>query len=791
MKYLRPAIAALLALATLLAIVAPSRSTPAYAATFTVTSTNDSGVGSLRQAILDANASVGTDTIAFNIPGAGPHTIQPTSALPTITDPAIIDGYTQPGANPNTNPQGLGSNAVLKIELNGGGAGTSANGLHITAGNSTVRGLAINRFRQSGILLDTNGGNVVEGNFIGTDASGTVALGNGLFTSGDGVRVNGSSTNTIGGTTASARNVLSDNSGMGIRITGSGATGNLVQGNLIGTDVTGTVDIGNFLGGVLIGAANNTIGGTTAGARNIISGSSNPGIFVGETGNVVQGNFIGTDVTGTVDVGNSSFGVSISGSDNLIGGTAPGEGNVISGNGQSGVSVGGSGNVVQGNFIGTDVTGTVGIKNLIHGVDVSGSDNLIGGVTPGAGNVVSGNNWFGVQIEGINATGNRLEGNFIGTDITGTASVGNFQGGVEILNAPSNTIGGTAAGARNVISGNTNIGVRIAGDATANLLQGNLIGTDVTGTASLGNGTRAIEVAASGNTIGGTTVGAGNTIAFNFFDGVSLTSGTGNAILSNSIFSNGGLGIDLFASGFPSGVTPNDAGDSDSGANNLQNFPELTSALVFGGSPTIKGDLNSAAATDFALEFFSNTDCDPSGNGEGETFLGSSTETTDGTGNVSFSVSLGTTVPVGQFITSTATDPDNNTSEFSQCIEVLSPPVLTVDIDIKPGIGPNSINSNNRGVIPVAILSTPDFDALTEVDGDSLTFGRTGDEPSLAFCPTSGEDVNSDGLLDLVCHLHTQDTGFQCGDTEGVLRGKTLDGVPIEGSDSVRIVPCR
>ncbi|NQT14577.1 MAG: hypothetical protein HQ582_17605, partial [Planctomycetes bacterium] len=143
----------------------------------TVTNTNDSGLGSLRQAILDANGTPGTDTIDFNIAGLGPHTIQPTSALPTITDPVVIDGYTQPGASPNSNPTGSGLDTVLSIELDGSLV-TGGHGLRITAGNSTVRGLAIHSFPGIGILLQTNGGNAIEGNFIGTDITGTVALGN-------------------------------------------------------------------------------------------------------------------------------------------------------------------------------------------------------------------------------------------------------------------------------------------------------------------------------------------------------------------------------------------------------------------------------------------------------------------------------------------------------------------------------------------------------------------------------------------------------------------------------------
>jgi len=161
--------------------------------TFVVTNAGDSGPGSLRQAILDANANPGADTIVFNIPGSGLHTITPSTTLPTISDPVTIDGSTQPGFT--------GSPI---IELNGSQAGANVDGLRITAGSSVVSGLVINRFSSDGMELSGNGGNIVKGCFIGTDATGTVDLGNafrGLNTA--------SSNNTIGGTAAAARNVIS------------------------------------------------------------------------------------------------------------------------------------------------------------------------------------------------------------------------------------------------------------------------------------------------------------------------------------------------------------------------------------------------------------------------------------------------------------------------------------------------------------------------------------------------------------------------------------------------------
>ena len=379
----------------------------AYAATFTVNSTADSsdaspgdsvcddgtGACTLRAAIEEANASLGLNTIAFAIPGSGPHTISPGSALPTITDPAVIDGYTQPGASVNTNSIDLGSNAVLLIELDGSSAGVVPGGLDITAGGSTVRGLVINRFTgcphscANAIKLYLKGGNVIEGNHIGTDVLGKVALPNSTA----GVAV-WSPNNTIGGTTPAARNIFSGNGGGAVDIAGGTATGNLVQGNYIGTDVTGTAALANLGGvGMRVDASNNTIGGTTPDARNVISGNSLSGVGIvsGANGNIVEGNYIGTNATGTAPLGNGNFaGVFIANApNNTIGGTTPGARNIISGNSRGVLiqSAGSTGNFVQGNYIGTDVTGKLPMGNGDSGVKLfgAGGNNTIGGTTPG------------------------------------------------------------------------------------------------------------------------------------------------------------------------------------------------------------------------------------------------------------------------------------------------------------------------------------------------------------------------------------------------------------------------
>jgi hypothetical protein len=524
---------------------------------YTVTSTADSGTGTLRQAIMDANNNMGTDTIKFNIAGSGVHTIAPTTALPTIQDAVILDGTSQPGYT-----------STPLIEINGANITLFADGLDISAGGTTVKGLAINGFTGSGISLFTSGndtiagdflgtdptgtsakadavaglsvtcanntiggttatarnlisgntvfgiqifgtsatGNLVEGNYVGTDATGTVALANGtLSNGGDGILVNGkASKNTIGGTTVSARNLVSGNIYIGIQIADSGTNSNKVEGNYVGTDVNGTAALANAGDGILVnnGAANTTVGGTTTSARNLVSGNGGIGVQVdgmGTKNTRVEANYIGTDITGTKGLANASDGVLISGkaTNTTVGGTAAGNRNLISGNTGHGAEIFGSGttaNLVEGNYIGTDVTGTVEVANQGDGVFIDGgaASNTIGGTATAALNLISGNGGIGVQIYGANQPGtsnNLIEGNYIGTDLTGTKALGNVNDGVLIdASATSNTIGGSATGALNLISGNSQLGVQLTDPGTnSNVVQGNYIGTDITGKVALGN----------------------------------------------------------------------------------------------------------------------------------------------------------------------------------------------------------------------------------------------------------------------------------------------------------------
>jgi hypothetical protein len=462
----------------------------ASAAVFTVTNTNPSGPGSFVQAIIDANNNPGLDTIAFNIPGVGSHTISPSSQIPKVTAPVVIDGTTQPGF----------AGAPL-IVLNGSNITDPYGGLAIQGGNSTVRGLVINGFPAVALSLAVNGNNVVAGNYIGTNAAGTADF---------------PSTN-------------------------------------------------NNSVGIYVSSANNIIGGTTVADRNLIAGNHAPS----------------------------------------------------------------------------------------------------GGM--------------GLWIDTVNGTGNKVIGNYFGTDVTGMTYITNNRDNMALNDCSSNIIGGPTATERNVIA-NGYYGIVILGSAHHNRVIGNYIGTNASGL-PLGNANGiSIDQNANNNSIGGSAPGEGNLIAHNNLGIWIGPQNTNNAILGNSIYSSYlyYLGIELYSGAY--GVTPNDnnTGDSDTGANNLQNFPVLTSVTASGGTTTVQGTLDSAFNTQFRIEFFSNETCHPSGFGEGQKFLGFTTVNTDGAGNASFSFNVPTASLLGSFITSTATDPQGNTSEFSACASgvVASPGTL-------------------------------------------------------------------------------------------------------------------
>ncbi len=623
-------------------------------ATFTVTTPADNVPGSLRTAITSANASPGLDLITFAI-GSGSVSLTPGSQLPDIVDPVVIDGTTQPGFA-----------GVPIVELAGTSAGPNAIGLVIKAGNSTVRGLIINRWLTTGsggfgIVLDVLGNNAIEGCWIGLGADGTTAQPNAV----NGIAIfNGSINNRIGGTTATQRNVLSGNTSSGIQIgTGNGGF-NTIQGNWIGLNGLGTAVLANGGNGIFLNASDNTIGGTVPGARNVISGNALPGIFIGFAcqRTLVVGNYIGTDPSGTLDWGNQQNGVNLDqASNNKIGdGTFAGR-NVISGNEFPGVYLfgPGTGNSVQGNFICTTAAGNVGLGDGTGIVLNNVTNSMIGGTTLAARNLVSGSPSFtGIAV--INgASQNTITGNYVGTDSTGTAALPMLKG-ILINNSPNNTIGNTL-GAGNVVSGNVQYGVEIRGAAaTGNMIYGNRIGTNPSGTGAVGNLLDGIVLNSSS-----AEVKFDNVIAFNGRAGVFDSTGSKYVIEGNSIFQNGQFGID----NFPRGLTINDILDADTGANDLQNFPILDSVRVTPSELRILGKLNSRPNRSYRLVFYDNQTCGTAHFGEGRSLRASADVTTDATGKVQFAVITPAAFAPPNYITATATDIlDGSTSEFSQCL---------------------------------------------------------------------------------------------------------------------------
>ncbi len=623
-----------------------------------VTTTADSGAGSLRECIIYANSNPGT-TISFNIPGPGNQSsgtdswwrISPAiGALdPITTSGTIIDGTTQTANQGDTNTQGQ------EIELDGSLIATSdTHGLHITAGNCTVRGLIINSFAtsgSSGIYLVTGGNNIIEGNYVGIDGTGTLARANGR----GGIYVLDSGGNTIGGTTDAARNVVSGST-WDITLQGASSTNNVIVGNYVGTDKNGTASIGAIHGIVIWNAPNNIIGGTTEEERNVISGNPNCGILI--------------------------------------------------------TSAGSTGNELQGNYIGTDATGGV-------------------------------------------ALGNRL--------------------GVCLSNSVNTTLGGSASGAFNVISGNTSSGIYVGSGTTGNVIQGNFIGTDATNSIDLGNGssdnTHGILISdGSNNTIGGTGSGEPNIIANNANAGVLVTAGTGNTIYGNSIYNNGGLGIDLAPEGV--GVS--------GGVNNDKAAPVINSVISTGSDYTVVV----SSASDDVIDFFTvnnsaapTVTADPLGSGEGYLYLGSCPDWT-GSGPVTAcsgphisavadanpvagiieATILFSGLSSGDVVSATATDTSNNTSEFAANYSAPICPggIVTNTSDIDMASLRQCINYANNNPGTTVSFDIPDTDlGYQDPGGDSWwrispgsglpTITAAGTIIDAATQTTNQKDSNSQG----------------------------------------------
>jgi len=418
---------------------------------------------------------------------------------------------------------------------------------------------------------------------------------------------------------------------------------------------------------------------------------------------VVAGNWIGLDVDG-VARGNTFGGVPVScavftpTSGIIIGGLTPADRNIISGN-REGVSFTSSalGNCsVLGNFIGTDATGSLPRGNLFGGVVIQSATAItVGGPTPAARNILSaspGSGGMGVSVLG--SDGHLIQGNLIGTDVTGQYALGNYSDGIRLQGAREVRVIG------NQIVNNGANGITLQG-SHATVIEGNLIGTDASLVRPMGNTAAGISITGSTNRIGGTAAGQPNTIQFNGGAGVAVTlsSAIQNAIVANRIFDNAGLGIDLGTSG----ITTNDVGDADTGANQLQNFPIITNAVISSGVLQIQGSLNSTPGQALRLEFFASPQFDATGQSEGQLYLGAANANTDGNGEAAFNFASATLPPASHLLTATATDAQGNTSEFS-----LGFPITVADAP------PPSLNIHATG--NSAILTWPSAASLYQLE---------------------------------------------------------------------------
>jgi titin len=636
---------------------------------------------SLRCAIDQANRDGSGDTIAFSIPatsqGCAPTSIQgatvavcelaPTTGLPPlIATNTVIDGFTQPGARSNTNPPGAPNNAILTISLNGQTCcAQHRSGLQIAGSHNTVRGLSINNFGGQGLGAQAIGigsptlsviGTAIEGNFLGVDPTGVQPPGVG---NGYGVVVDTSASSTVvGGLTPAEGNIANS-----IIVSGPNT---VVQGNLVGMEASGAAEVPAAAGIQIQRTQQVLVGGTTAAARNVVAA----GVFLTSATNItIQGNYIGTDVTGSRANGTYNIGLQLLTSSNvLVGGTAPGAGNLISGHNQGGIEISeSSNNVVQQNLVGTDASGTKVIGNGQLGIwDQRGNANVIGGTSVAARNVFSGNGYYGVEL--LDTVNDVVQGNFIGTDSSGLRALANGQGGI-LLDMTDPTIvsgslvGGNTVGAGNLISANSGYGVvdewshAGAVPATTNQIIGNRIGTNASGTAPLGNGLDGVFVNSS---VSGDTV-QGNVIAYNNGAGIHVgqtrTDVNVHVSLSrNLIWSNAGLGIDLAPLGHVDCTGPS------AGPNDYTPCPVILTATT--------GTVTGTACAGCQVEVFqASAVADDLSHGEGAIYMGSAVANTAGAWSLSL---VAGQVTSGELVTATATTGQSplETSEFGANVAV-------------------------------------------------------------------------------------------------------------------------
>ncbi|MBQ6046620.1 MAG: right-handed parallel beta-helix repeat-containing protein [Bacteroidales bacterium] len=607
----------------------------ANAAVYIVTNTNDSGTGSLRNALTQCSNSAGPHTINFNIPATdagynaqtGVWVIAPSSTYPYIqTSNVTIDGTSQTTFGGDRNP--LGPEIVID------GSDIVDYGFRfMNASHTTVKGLCICRFTEAAQFYNSPYSTVTSC-YVGTDATGSSAMGNYI-----GLEfISGSDYCTIGGNTAADRNVISGNEHIGIRLLDVRYC--TVSANLIGTDRTGTYAIPNADGMSMEGAVQYcTIGGTTETERNIISGNLDYGLplfGVGATENIIIGNYIGTDITGSYAIGNTYGVLCDDGSfSNRVGGPSDAERNIISGNVGYGVFLynnGTSRNLIQNNYIGTDRTGMLAVANtagiIIDGISYS---NIIDD------NIISGNLQSGIGINITGSDSNRIVRNKIGVNAA-NQPLPNGMDGIRISQGPVGTqIGGTPAES-NIIAHNGACGVYITNPSCVS-----------------------------------------------------------NRISCNSFHDNGFLAIDLYQPG----VSANDNGDSDAGANNLLNFPVIQSVTFNQSSHTLSGTLDTPNPSAVEVQLYVAA-VDHSAHGEGMTYLKSVTPTASGAWTATVEG-----YPSDTYFTALSIDAQGNTSEFSLAVNTSGPAEPTDLPSSDPDDDPEGIYSVSDRMAPVAVYPNP------------------------------------------------------------------------------------
>jgi parallel beta-helix repeat protein len=623
-----------------------------FAAVFTVTNTNDSGGGSLRQAFLDANTAptMSLVSIVFDIPGKGVHTIKPLSGLPAVTAQLDLQGTTDSAGNP-------------LIEIDGEDAGLSTIGLSFvraTPGNtrpSVVSGLIVNRFSGEGINIDGNEPTDIFGCRIGTDATGTKALGN--------------------------------------------------------------------LTGVLLDNDNDQIGMAGAGPafQTIISGNTQDGITDLSNDNTIQNCFIGTDVTGTKALPNLEEGIRVIASYTMIGGSRAGQGNLISGNGDNGIDITtGQFNTILRNKIGTNGSGTAAIGNTAAGIRLDTiSDNEIGDDSDTDENVISGNKEDGVFI--VDGSANDVEGNLIGTDATGTKPLGNIGSGVHIADSSTNDL------EDNIICGNHGDGIFIEqsmnGTATGNKVSHAFDGTnDSDGDLSIPNHGNGIDIVGASDTVIVNSYVRNNGLA-----GVEINgdTATGNDFQFGALFNNAKLGISI---GDNTGTThPNHPVSTGGGAgaggggspDDSLNHPVLTSAVAVGQHTTVSGTYLGDSGDTFTIDIYESSSADPTGFGQGQEFLDSTQVTTDNSGNASFNFNVGDSPEFGASTVYTAIAKldiigGTDISEFSNAVKVTGASISGTVFNDANGNGKQ--DAGEKGIAKQIVFIDTNGDGIFDEDHD-------------------------------------------------------------------------